>query len=63
MCNEKMEREGRMVNLYLELLRGVQIIDFGVRLNLKAENQNTLIEQSTTLIEHPSFQEVVIVFS
>ena len=55
MGNEKMEREGRIANLYLELLREVQIFTFGVRLNLKtAKNRNTLIEQSTTLIEHPS---------
>ena len=28
---------------------------FGVRLNLKAaKNRNTLLEQSATLIEHPS---------
>ena len=55
MGNEKMEIGGRIANLYLRLLSGVQIILFGVGLNLKAaKNRNTLIEQSTTLIEHPS---------
>ena len=52
MGNEKMEKEeGRMANLSK---RGSNYT-FGVRLNLKAaKNLNTLIEQSTTLIEHPS---------
>ena len=50
-----MEREGRMASLFLELLKRDSNYTFGVRLNLKADkNQNTLIEQSTTLIEHPS---------
>ena len=47
-----MKRWKKKGEFYLELLRG---ITFGVRLNLKAvKNRNTLIEQSTTLIEHPS---------
>ena len=51
--NEKMhmEKEGRMADLSK---RGSDYI-FGVRLNLKAaKNRNTLIEQSITLIIHPS---------
>ena len=63
MGNEKMERTRGIANLIQELLRGVQNYTFGVSLTLKvAKFQNTLIEQSTTLIEHPSlnynFQEV-----
>ena len=37
-----MEREGRMLNLYLELLRWGSNYTVGVRLNLKAaKNRNT----------------------
>ena len=51
MGNGKMEKEGRMANLS----KRSSNCTFGVRLNLKAaKNRNTLIEQSTTLIEHPS---------
>ena len=51
MGNEKIEKEGRMANLS----KKGSNYTFGVRLNLKAaKNRNTLIEQSTTLIEHPS---------
>ena len=54
MGNEKMETERRVTNLYVELQRGSNYT-FGVRLNLKTvKNRNTLIEQSTTLIEHSS---------
>ena len=49
MGNGKMEKEGRMANLSK---RGSNYT-FGMRLKA-AKNRNTLIEQSTTLIEHPS---------
>ena len=53
MGNETIERARGIANL-IQLLREVQNYTFGVSLTL--EIRNILIEQSTTLIEHPSLK-------
>ena len=53
MGNEKMEREGRMANLFLELLRGVQIKTHGESQGQEAQSarpQNN--KHATTTVSH-----------